>query len=256
MRRALLISTVLVAGCNQLFGLDPVSDRDGGGATIDSADGDRDGAGPIDAPSDATRPIDARTCGDGQVDSDEECDDSNTVSNDGCSSICKRELHIIGCDDGEREGFDDLATFSRIAACGGAWTTPGLPLTRSGAIGCGDDGIAGGFGCTAADLCAEGWTVCGDRFDVAARLGSRPCTGATGFFASGQLGSAKSCTLGGQVVQGCGSIGVQPFGFCSPLTVNVGAGCNGVTGWSCAKGNEAATLLHDDNAEGGVLCCK
>jgi cysteine-rich repeat protein len=253
-RRALLITTVLVAGCNQLLGLDPVTDRDGGGATIDSADGPRDGA----VPTDATLPIDAMTCGNGVVDSGEACDDSNTASNDGCSSSCQRELHIIGCDDGEREGFEDLATFTRIAACGGLWSTPGLPTTRSGTTGCGDDGVnSSGTSCNALDVCADGWTVCASRNDVAVRLNSRPCTDAAGFYASRQLGTAKSCTLGpSQVVHGCGVIGIiQPIAFCAPLTANLGAGCEDDLGWSCSKGSEAATLVHA-SGDGGVLCCK
>lgn len=50
---------------------------------------------------DATAPV----CGDGVVDSTEECDDGNTVSGDGCSDIC--ELETV-CDDSDNDGICDI----------------------------------------------------------------------------------------------------------------------------------------------------
>ena len=38
-------------------------------------------------------------CGDGVVDSDEECDDGNLSSGDGCSDICQVESGNPGCGD-------------------------------------------------------------------------------------------------------------------------------------------------------------
>jgi hypothetical protein len=93
----------------------------------------------------------------------------------------------IGCADGAREGFTDIAANPHIAACGGAWTIPGISLfapeaapacplifpadTRVPACnrGAGDDAFnAPGSGCNVADLCAPGWHVCIDANNVAA----------------------------------------------------------------------------------------
>src|SRR5437868_163825 len=61
--------------------------------------------------SSAKRSVVARThCGDGRVDEDEECDDGNNVSGDGCSATCDNEGGAVcgngiveageACDDG------------------------------------------------------------------------------------------------------------------------------------------------------------
>jgi hypothetical protein len=103
----------------------------------------------------------------------------------------------VGCADGTREGFVDIAQHPGIAGCNGAWTIPGVSLfapdqapacpglapqdTRNPACdrGAGDDGQnRAGAGCNVADLCAEGWHVCLDANDVANASGTG-CTGAT-----------------------------------------------------------------------------
>lgn len=242
-----MIATLALAGCNQLLGLDPVSDRDGGAAPIDARDDDRDGA-PV---TDATAADAGPSCGDGHLDADEECDDGNGASDDGCSPSCKLELHIIGCADGEREGFD-LEDFAAIAACGGTWTIPGIAAQRTGVTDCGDDG--GSSGCNSLDLCASGWHVCSNRLELVARLGGAPCTVGNGFYATYQVGTTSACLEPGRVIYGCGDIGT-PTSACAPFTLHVGVGCSGVPGWSCNDEDESTTLLHHSNG-GGVLCCK
>jgi hypothetical protein len=88
----------------------------------------------------------------------------------------------VGCADGEREGFLDLAAFTRIAGCSGAWQQPGITpdsvRPTCGRQG-GDDGPrADGAGCSSHDLCAEGWHVCSTWREVAAASPSG-CVGAT-----------------------------------------------------------------------------
>lgn len=66
---------------------------------------------------------------------------------------------VVGCADGQREGFVDSAAFPTIAGCIGQWEgTTSLRAPRSGAA-CGDDL---GACATPADACAPGWRVCGD----------------------------------------------------------------------------------------------
>jgi cysteine-rich repeat protein len=132
-RTIALAAALAVAGCNQLFGLDPI-----GGA-------------------------DDPRCGDGTIDpgAGEQCDDGDRVPGDGCDDACQFEDGVIGCSDGERDGFVDVVAWPGIAACAGRWVVPGTMAGRVG-LNCaraGDDtGIADG--CAMADLCAVGWRPC------------------------------------------------------------------------------------------------
>jgi hypothetical protein len=70
----------------------------------------------------------------------------------------KGDPKIVGCADGQREGFADLTKNPRIAGCVGVWE--GSKSLRDKPTGkpCGDDGEK----CTVpADVCAQGWHVCG-----------------------------------------------------------------------------------------------
>lgn len=85
--------------------------------------------------------------------------------------VCKAVPAIVGCSDGTREGFIDLIRFNNLAACGGAWTVPGI---HHNVPACGrQSGNTGankaGTGCNLEDLCAEGWHVCLGRGDVMTR---------------------------------------------------------------------------------------
>ncbi len=99
-------------------------------------------------------------CGNGQIDPGEECDDSNTASNDGCSSICLREgntnydISICGngilegdevCDSGNEPNNDDSDGCTNICTLSGS--IPGVDsLCGDGAVGKGescDDGERG-----------------------------------------------------------------------------------------------------------------
>ncbi len=81
-----------------------------------------------------------------------------------------------GCSDGEREGYLDWSAYPDIAACSGGWSVGGITrsdLAPTCSHGSGDDSWnAEGEGCSAADLCAEGWHVCEGKTEVAAMAGS------------------------------------------------------------------------------------
>lgn len=104
---------------------------------------------------------------------------------------------VIGCADGQREGFTNDSAYPNIAGCSGGWTIPGVSLfapaeapscpglqpqdTRNPACGnaAGDDSSnPSGTGCNVADLCAPGWHVCLDVNDVT-HSSPNGCTGVT-----------------------------------------------------------------------------
>lgn len=244
MNAALSVAALALAAtaCNQVFGLDPIGDRD----AFDGDSGVDDGGGLRDARRDG-----GAGCGDGVVDPDgganEQCDDGGTESGDGCSSTCQFEYAVIGCSDGVRDGFLDLASSPDVAACAGRWTEMGIARQRVG-TNCGRAGDDTGIftGCAAADLCAAGWRVCQDD-DVA----SPNCPETTGFWA------ANAACSGATFVIGCSlDVGATLSG-CSPFDRTLGASCvaNSTAGWTCSPGVERTSVIHDDD-RGGVLCCR
>jgi hypothetical protein len=87
---------------------------------------------------------------------------------------------VVGCADGQREGFADLKKFPSIAGCLGVWD--GSMTLRKGPTrkACGDDLDV----CAApADVCAEGWHVCardGDYHDLSDRIDDKQCSEGAG----------------------------------------------------------------------------
>lgn len=139
----------------------------------------------------------------------------------------------IGCADGEREGFLSMSKYPEIAACSGGWSQPGItvPLSPGCGHGAGDDSTnPTGQGCSALDLCAEGWHVCAGKTEVAARSPDG-CSGAVPpgtpdkslFFAVDQSSiQGSTCTddgTGDNDVFGCGNLGnpLAPDKNCAPL---------------------------------------
>jgi hypothetical protein len=64
------------------------------------------------------------------------------VPGDGCDDACQFEDGVVGCSDGERDGFVDVAAWPGIAACAGRWTEPGIAMAGRVGINCaraGDD---------------------------------------------------------------------------------------------------------------------
>jgi len=73
----------------------------------------------------------------------------------------KGDPKIIGCADGQREGFSDLKKNPRVAGCVGGWSGNKNLRDKGTGKACGDD-LDGGAKCAVpADVCAEGWHVCG-----------------------------------------------------------------------------------------------
>jgi hypothetical protein len=71
----------------------------------------------------------------------------------------KGDPKVVGCADGQREGFADLKKNPRVAACVGEWDATKSLRDKPTGKACGDDN---GTRCgVPADVCAPGWHVCG-----------------------------------------------------------------------------------------------
>jgi hypothetical protein len=87
---------------------------------------------------------------------------------------------VVGCADGQREGFADLAKFPTIAGCVAKWE--GDMTLRKGPVGkrCGDDSET----CDSpSSVCSTGWHVCardGDYHDLTDRIDAAGCNEGAG----------------------------------------------------------------------------
>ena len=122
-----------------------------------------DGAANSDTEADACRTTCVLpTCGDGGVDTGEECDDGNLVDGDTCSSLCTLPI----CGDGIRQGNEecDLGDGNDDDAVDGCRTSCRLAFCSDGVVDtgeeCDDGNLEGGDGCSA--LCRT--PRCGDGF--------------------------------------------------------------------------------------------
>lgn len=150
----------IAIGCGT-HALDPLTDAGGGDGSIGiDAGANRDGRlSPVDA-TDApfAAEIPSKRCGNGHLDTNEECDDGNSIPGDGCGPTCQLECHWS------------------CGACG----TPGpcivSPLCGDGSHGvgegCDDANVTDGDGCSARCSIEPGWScpvagrrcvpICGD----------------------------------------------------------------------------------------------
>ncbi|HVR04335.1 MAG TPA: hypothetical protein VMT47_19505 [Polyangia bacterium] len=185
-----------------------------------------------------------------------------------------------GCSDGTREGFIDMETYPNIAACSGAWDVPGLASAASLAPQCdrhaGNDGEKpDGRGCSVADLCALGWSVCQTAHAVAVATANAGCNDAIAtageipsFFVSRQRSNGSTCDTtntypGTNNLYGCGNVGSIADKDCAPFTHMLrDSDCQNLYPWECADGpigtsnDEYTVVTKQTSSRGGVLCCK
>lgn len=170
----------------------------------------------------------------------------------------------VGCADGQREGFADLAKFPDIAGCLGVWD--GEMTLRKGKTSkaCGDDLEVCG---SPADVCAPGWHLCardGNYKDLSERVSAQECKegAGPGKFVAGisHVLKKKECAPepGPNTRYPCldEGFGAEPvccgdlcdFGKCkdsvwptaTPISVGKAQGCAAVT----------------SDRNGGVMCCR
>jgi hypothetical protein len=211
-------------------------------------------------------------CGVADVDADadgqfacDDCDDANeTVSpeardvcnsrDDDCDDAVDEEGACdTGCSDGEREALPRLDAHPDVAACAGAWRTPGLATERLGCAAAGDDSTnTAGTGCAAADLCSSGWHVCGSDEVTGCADPSFSEPPAALFVVLPRAPCSSSSLVG------CGNVGPSAPSQCSPLTRRVESPCESV-GWPWRCSDPAAlasTVEKLASPYGGVLCCR
>jgi len=164
------------------------------------------------------------------------------VGGDGAEGLCdgldpamSSPAAIAGCSDGTREGFIDVMKHPLIAACGGAWTLPGVHETVPACnYEAGNTGLnTAGSGCNVADLCAPNWHVCLGKDDVDVHNptgcdGIMDCAQSPAFFlARTSSNGAFNCTpdaIGAPEslndLFGCGDLGCPATkATCAPLTL-------------------------------------
>ncbi len=155
----------------------------------------------------------APACGDGIVGGQEQCDDGNALSGDGCSDECRLESCGDGfvdpneaCDDGANEDPDDGCTSAcQLPACGDGLVQPSLGETCDLGAANADTGA-----CTSS--CAA--AVCGDGLVLA---GQEECD-------DGNAIAEDGCTVDCKLPS-CGDGLVQPGELCDPGVISEEISC-------------------------------
>lgn len=174
------------------------------------------------------------------------------------------EPAVVGCSDGQREGYADAARWPGIAGCVASWE--GAVSLRALATGasCGDDSLA----CpTPADACAVGWHVCGVEGDVADLrrhvdgVGCNEAAGPGRFVAAlSHCARRNVCNL--KLTEG-GELPCLEAGYCAePVCCgdDCAAGECRDTVWHgatrIAKGTDQGCGAATSDRNAGILCCQ
>jgi fibro-slime domain-containing protein len=205
-------------------------------------------------------------CGDGVIERNEDCDDGNTISGDGCSRICQVEsnyqckeqgkpcenLAQCGngiltsdeiCDDGNTVSGDGCSSDCGKVEPGYQCRVPGKPCTPK----CGD-GIKSGV-----ETCDDGNTVAGDGCSVTCHI-------ETGFKCDDSTPTNCSKTTCGdgkkEGGEGCDDGNTVPFDGCSE-DCQIEPDCTGTSCTSkCGDGIVLDEDCDDGNAASGDGCSK
>jgi fibro-slime domain-containing protein len=227
----------------------------GGGITINTS--------VPDANLSADRPG-GGTCGDGIIERNEDCDDGNTASGDGCSRICQVEsnwncpkagqpcenLAKCGnsiltsdetCDDSNTVSGDGCSADCKTVEAGFQCRVPGKPCTPK----CGDSIISG------SETCDDGNTKSGDGCSATCHLEIG--------FKCGEPGTACTKTTCGDSKkeggEGCDDGNTVPFDGCSE-DCQIEPDCTGTSGCTseCGDGIVLGEGCDDGNAASGDGC--
>ena len=155
-------------------------------------------------------------CGDGNLDSGEECDDSNNVDGDGCSATCKIETPPAPvCGDGNLDSGEECDDSNNVDGDGCSATckieTPPAPV-------CGDGNLDSG------EECDDGNNISGDGCSATCKNEGGPAP----FCGDSKKDSGEECDYGSQNGQECSPACGQSCQYCS-------SGCKLITlqGGSC-----------------------
>ncbi|MET0339624.1 MAG: hypothetical protein ABW252_01410 [Polyangiales bacterium] len=170
----------------------------------------------------------------------------------GVGAVCEAgTCREVGCSDGTREAFVEIARFADVAGCAATWPKRSMRAARE--IGSCGNGLGG---CRApVDACAPGWHVCGavdGPADVTARIAQADCVAQPGRFAIA-LGD-HSCTDCGERASGAAC--------CGAGCLLQGGDClwPDATAWFGALGESRNLCREIENplvrADVGVMCCR
>ena len=180
----------------------------------------------LDATPDLSPEQGRAVCGNGVVESDEDCDDGNAKSGDGCSASCRNECRWFGangifdvcgdgirdpgerCDDGNTVSGDGCSNDCLQVEPGYRCTSPGKACTPECGDGlvtapekCDDGNDVDGDGCTRFCLIEPGWECSGPNctprrpiVDGGAVIGLP--TGPAEYCGDGIVSGAEACDLG------------------------------------------------------------
>jgi hypothetical protein len=181
-------------------------------------------------------------------------------------TVVRGEPAVIGCADGQREGFADVKKFPTLAGCLASWAETKNLRDPSTGQACGDDK---GPCAQPADACAEGWHICavdGKIGELSARATAQQCEQAAkaGSFVAG----SSHCMTPDGCEYGPADVKKKVFpclesGWCSE-PICCGPACG--TG-SCpdalytslthiASGTDQGCSRISSQRAGGILCCK
>lgn len=153
-------------------------------------------------------------CGNGALEAGEQCDDSNLVDFDGCSSSCMTETPVCGnghpeageaCDDGNTADGDGCSALCVAEVCGDGIVNNGEVCELGNTQACEIGGYAGeqtcnsectGFAelCVATESCGDGIKNGSEDCDLS-DLGGLTCTTIEGGFTEGTLSCTVECTF-------------------------------------------------------------
>ncbi len=180
----------------------------------------------------------------------EACDDGNTTSNDGCSSLCRLEACGNGitepgeqCDDLNMVDTDACRNNCRIPACGdGVASTTEVCDTNGNSLTCDQDCTAilcgdGVINTVAAEQCEDGGTAPGDGCSATCRLEPFSLSVTKGGDGSGVVTSAVAGI-------NCGTDCSEPYASGAVVILTATPSANATfTGWSGACTNTTGTCM-------------
>jgi cysteine-rich repeat protein len=190
-------------------------------------------------------------CGDGVVNTGEECDDGNTVADDGCDPLCQIETPPgcgngnldagEECDDGNTIACDDCSPTCRLEGCGNGVMECYEECDDGNTVGC--DGCSAS--CTN-EGCGNGTIDCGEECDDGNTVACDDCSPACLLegCGNGTIECGEVCDTG-NVPSSCAAEGYHSG------TLGCNASCNGYDTSPCIR-SDGQDCTSDSQCVGNI----